>query len=249
MNVLKRVAGHIYLVYFLLLFLVTMLPAWLAIACIYILREPSRSKALHHIFRVWMGLFMPLAGCPVSRRGRQHFKPGQQYVVVCNHNSFIDVPVSTPWVPGPGKTLAKAEIARVPLFGLIYKAGSILVDRKNENSRKDSFRAMRHTLQMGLHLTLYPEGTRNQTGEDLQPFHDGAFVVAIREQVPVIPALIFNTGKILPHNRTFWAWPHRVRIHFLEPVPTARLSMKDMPELKERIWQIMSTYYRNNKTS
>lgn len=247
MNVLKRIAGHLYLVYFLLLFLLTMLPAYIAVACIYRLPEPLRSRRLHRIFRVWMGIFMPLAGCPVRSRGKEYFLPGQQYVVVFNHNSFIDVPVSTPWVPGPGKTLAKIEISRVPLFGLIYKAGTILVDRKKEESRKESFTAMRRALHMGLHLTLYPEGTRNKSDGGLQPFHDGAFVVAIREQVPLIPALIFNTGKILPHRPRFWARPSPVCLDFLEPIPTAGLGMKDVPLLKERVWQIMNTYYLQHK--
>lgn len=246
MKMLKQWLGHLYLVYFLLLFLLTMLPVYLVVLCIQGMKEPGRVKALHRIFRVWMGIFMPLAGCPVRRRGTEHFQPGQQYVVVCNHNSFIDVPVSAPWVPGPNKTLAKIEIAKVPLFGLIYKTGTILVDRKDENSRKEVFAAMRKTLQMGLHLTLYPEGTRNKTKRNLQEFQDGAFVVAIREQQPILPGLIFNTGKILPHDKKFWAWPHRIRFDFLAPVPTKGLSLKDLPELKQRVWQIMNDYYEQH---
>jgi len=243
MNPFKKVAGHIFLVYAALLFLLTMLPVYLLVLTISRRPEPKRTQALHRIFRVWMGIFMPLAGCPVRRRGKEHFREGQQYVVVCNHNSFVDVPVSSPWIPGANKTLAKIEIARVPLFGLIYKTGSILVDRKNPDSRKDSFRQMRETLQSGLHLCLYPEGTRNKTGDVLQPFQDGAFVIAVREQQPIMPALIFNTGKILPHNRKFWAWPYRIRFDFLPPVPTKGLSLQDVPALKEQVWHLMNDYY------
>jgi 1-acyl-sn-glycerol-3-phosphate acyltransferase len=249
MNPFKKAAGHLFMVYAVLVFLLTMLPVYLLVLAIRSKPDPQRTKALHSIFRVWMGVYMPLVFCPVRRRGKEHFQPGQQYVVVCNHNSFVDVPVSSPWIPGPNKTLAKIEIARVPLFGLIYKTGSILVDRKSDTSRKDSFRQMRETLQMGLHLCLYPEGTRNKSTEPLQPFQDGAFVIAIREQQPIMPALIFNTGKVLPHDQKFWAWPYRIRFDFLPPIATKGLSLQDLPALKEQVWQQMKTYYTAHQTS
>ena len=107
---------------------------------------------------------------------------------------------------------------------------------------------MRQTLQMGLHLCLYPEGTRNKSEQALQAFQDGAFVVAIRAQAPIMPAVIFNTGKILPHNKKFWAWPHAIPFHFLEPIPTQGLSLKDVPALKEQVWQTMHQYYNEHKS-
>jgi 1-acyl-sn-glycerol-3-phosphate acyltransferase len=244
---MKNVLGRIYLVYFLLLFVVTMLVALIPIWFISMLPEPRRARALHPVFRLWMGVFMPLVFCPVTRRGKEHFKKGQQYVVVLNHNSLLDIPVSSPWIPGPNKTLAKVEISKTPLFGVIYKAGSILVDRKQEGSRRESFSKMKETLDMGIHLCLYPEGTRNKTTAPMQPFFDGAFITAIRTQTPVLPGVIFNTGKILPHNKKFWALPKPVRIDFLAPIPTEGLTLSDAKELNERVHKIMETYYIANR--
>lgn len=194
-----------------------------------------------------MGIYLPMVFCPVRRKGKEHFRKGENYVVVINHNSLVDVPVSSPWIPGPNKTLAKVEMARIPIFGVIYKSGSILVNRKNKNSRVESFIRMQEMLDKGLHLCLYPEGTRNKTSEPLQPFFDGAFVTAIKAQKPVIPGLIFNTGQILPHNRRFWAWPHTIHFHFLEPVPTAGLSLKDAADFKQRIYNLMLEYYTSHR--
>lgn len=247
MNVIKRSLGFVYFIYFMLVFSITMLPAYLAVLFIYSWSEPKRAKALHRIFKVWMGSFMPLVFCPVRRKGAEYFKEGQQYVVVCNHNSYMDIPVSSPWIPGANKTLAKIEFAKAPFFGLIYKTGSILVDRTDEKSRKESFGAMRETLKMGLHLCLYPEGTRNKTDQSLQPFQDGAFVIAIREQQPIMPALIFNTAAIMPRNRQFWAWPKPIRIEFLPPIETNGMKLRELPELKEQVWTIMNDYYVANK--
>jgi 1-acyl-sn-glycerol-3-phosphate acyltransferase len=248
MKIIKNIPGHIYFVYGIVLFAITMLIVFIPIWIISLLPDPARSKALHPVFRLWMGVFMPLAFCPVIRRGKKNFKKGENYVVVVNHNSLADVPVTSPWIPGPNKTLAKAEMARIPLFGVIYKAGAILVDRKTNNSRRDSFSKMQDILNMGVHLCLYPEGTRNKTGKPLQPFFDGAFVTAIRTQKPIIPGLIFNTGKILPHNKKLWARPLPIHVHFLEPVVTEGLTLEDTAALKEKVYRLMEDYYiANNK--
>lgn len=247
MKIIRNIAGHVFAVYALLVFVATMVVVWLPIWLISLRREPLRARLLHKVFKVWMSVYMPLIFCPVSRRGKQHFRKDERYVVVINHNSLIDIPISTPWIPGPNKTLAKMEMAKLPLFGVIYKAGSILVDRKKESSRRESFARMQETLDMGIHLCLYPEGTRNKTSQALQPFYDGAFISAIRTQRPVLPGLIFNTGKVLPANKKFWALPHRVHIHFLEAIPTAGLGIEDVGMLKEKVRNLMESYYIANK--
>lgn len=226
-----------------LFFVATMLVVFIPIWIISLLPEPQCSKALHVVFRLWMGFFMPLVGCPIIRKGKRNFKKGENYVVVINHNSLVDVPVSSPYIPGPNKTLAKTEMARIPIFGVIYKAGSILVDRKKGNSRSESFVKMQEMLDLGLHLCLYPEGTRNKTKEPLQPFFDGAFRTAILAQKPIMPGVVFNTGRILPHDKKFWARPLPIHFHFLEPISTVGLTAEDTHMLKEKVHTLMKNYY------
>jgi 1-acyl-sn-glycerol-3-phosphate acyltransferase len=243
MNVIKSILGTIYAVYALLVFIATMLVVFIPIWIISLLPEPTRARALHPVFRIWMGVYMPLIFCPVFRKGKKNFKKGQQYVVVINHNSLMDIPVSSPWIPGPNKTLAKVEMSRIPLFGVIYKTGSILVDRKREGSRRDSFAKMQETLNQGTHLCLYPEGTRNKTTEPMQQFFDGAFITAIKAQKPIMPGVLFNTGRVLPATAKGWARPMPIRIHFLEPIGTEGLAINDVAELKERVHRVMRDYY------
>jgi len=247
MKVVKNILGRIFLVYAMIIFIITMLIVFIPIWIISFMPEPGRARALHRVFRVWMGFYMPVCFCPVFRKGKKNFKKGERYVVVINHNSLADIPVSSPWIPGPNKTLAKIEMSRIPLFGVIYKCGSIIVDRKNESSRRESFTKMQDTLNMGIHLCLYPEGTRNKTSLPMQPFFDGAFVTAVKAQKPIMPGVIFNTGKILPHDKKLWALPMPIRIHFLEPIPTEGLTLEDVPALKERVHNIMSGYYVANQ--
>jgi 1-acyl-sn-glycerol-3-phosphate acyltransferase len=191
-----------------------------------------------------MRIFFFLSGIRMSIKGKNNFKKGDNYIVVCNHNSLMDVPLTTPFIPGANKTIAKIEMAKIPLFGLIYQRGSVLVDRKSEESRKNSFVKMKEVLNLGLHMCIYPEGTRNKTNQPLQPFHNGAFKLAIDSGRAILPAVIFNTAKVLPADKSFFFWPVKIRMHFLEPVPVANLTPD---ELKEKVFQRMRDYYVNNR--
>lgn len=245
---LKNILGRIFAAWMLLLFAGTMLIVFIPIWIISFWPDPTKSKGFLAIGRVWMIVYMPLIGCPVRRKGTGYFAPGQTYVVVCNHNSLIDVPVTTAKIPGANKTLAKASLGKVPLFGVLYKIGGIMVDRSSEASRKQSVTDMKEALKQGLHILLYPEGTRNRTEEPLKAFYDGAFALAIDTQLPLIPSLLFHTKKILPVGRKFFAWPHHIDYHFLPPVATAGLTRDDIPALKEKVFNQMWTYYLAHNT-
>lgn len=157
----------------------------------------------------------------------------------------MDVPVSSPAIPHGNKTIAKSEMAKIPVFGAIYKAGSILVDRKSEKSRTESYIKMKEVLNMGLHMCIYPEGTRNRSEEPLKAFHNGAFKLAIETGKPIIPSLIFNSAKALPANKFFYFLPFKLRMHFLEEV--SALPDESVEGLKERVFHIMKEYYVKNK--
>lgn len=191
-----------------------------------------------------MTFFLNLILCPLRKNGLQNFKKGEAYVVLCNHNSFMDVPVSSPAIPGGNKTIAKIEMAKIPVFNLIYKTGSVLVDRKSEQSRKESYNKMKRVLQMGLHMCIYPEGTRNKSSEPLKAFHSGAFKLAIETNSGIIPSLIFNTRKVLPATKTFYCMPHALRMDFLPAVYP--LPGETVEGLKDRVFEIMKDYYVEN---
>lgn len=245
MQILKNIVGRLYALWLILWFTLTILLVAIPTAiCHYtITDEVKRTTAILRWYRVWMAVLMTLVFCRVRVKGRSVFKKGENYVVVCNHNALFDILVSTPSVPGASKTLAKAELARIPVFGFIYRSGSILVNRADPGSRRKSLEEMRKVLRQGMHLILYPEGTRNKTSAPLKPFYDGAFSMAIESGKPIIPTLIFHTRQLIPPGKTFFAWPHSVPVHFLPAVPTAGLTVKDTAMLKEKVHRIMTDYY------
>jgi 1-acyl-sn-glycerol-3-phosphate acyltransferase len=239
--ILKNIFGRIWATWGALVFVATMLifliPFFLFV---YFQDDPKKTKRFILYSRTWMDVFLGMIGCPLTIKGKENFRKGETYIVVSNHNALIDVPVSSPGIPGGNKTIAKAEMAKIPLFGLIYKTGSILVDRKNEKSRRDSFAKMQEVLNIGLHMCIYPEGTRNTSSEPLKSFHDGAFRLAINTGKSIIPMVIFNSRKANPPDKTFFLWPVRLYLDFLPEVAVS--PGETVEQLKTRVFNQMKNY-------
>lgn len=186
-----------------------------------------------------MRIWLFLTGCPLKVKGLQNFEDGETYIVTCNHNSILDPTLSCPFIPGPNKTIAKDFYAKIPVFGWYYARGSVLINRKSEESRKESYDKMQAVLAKGMHMSIYPEGTRNRTREPLKKFYSGAFHLAEQSGHRIIPAVLFNTKKALPFGKPFYFLPTKMEIHFLEPVDTAG---KTATVLKEEVHAIMKQY-------
>ena len=240
MKLLKNIFGRIWsfwgLVTFIFTFLIIFLPSMIS----YLMEEVKGQRYFIRVSRIWMRTWLFLIGCPVKVTGREHFLDGNNYVVVFNHNALLDVPLSAPFVPGANKTIAKASFAKVPIFGWFYSKGSVLVDRKNEKSRYKSIDAMKSVLSAGMHMCIYPEGTRNRTGEPLKKFYDGAFILAINNRKDIIPCVISGTKKAMPIDKTFYLMPTRLKMHFLPAISSENISVQD---LNKKVFEVMKQYY------
>ncbi len=243
MKFFREIAGRIWALWGLISFAATFLVIFLPSMIAYLLPEPRATHYFISVAKIWMDVWLFLVGCPVKVKGKENFERGKTYVVTYNHNSFLDVPLSCPYIPGGNKTIAKKSFVKVPLFGWFYAKGSVLVDRKDERSRRKSFDEMKSVLAKGLHMCLYPEGTRNRSDEPLKKFYDGAFRLAKDTGHAVVPALIFNTKKALPADKPFFFLPYRLKMHYLPPVEPAGLTAE---ELKEKVYQQMRDYYVGN---
>lgn len=245
MKLIKEIIARICALWAIVLFTVTLLIFMVPFLLFaYFKKDPEKNRRFIELSRWWMAIFLPLSGCPLTVKGKEHFAPDENYIVICNHNSLMDVPISSPAIPGGNKTIAKIEMAKIPVFGLMYQTGSVLVDRRSDQSRKDSYNKMKEVLQMGLHMCIYPEGTRNKSTALLGEFHTGAFRLAADTQKSLLPGVIFHTKKVLPANKSFYFLPHKLEIHFLPPIAVA---LDDTAEtLRSKAHSIMKNYLEAN---
>lgn len=235
-NLLAKICAVWALLTFMITFLIIFLPSMISHLI------PGRAGQAYFIVvaRIWMSVWLPIVGCPIRVRGKEHFADGRTYVVACNHNSMMDIPLSSPFIPGPNKTIAKKSFAKIPIFGWFYSRGSVLVDRKSDASRRESYQKMKDVLAQGMHMCIYPEGTRNKTANLLGPFHSGAFRLALETRTPIMPGVILHTKKVLPANKPFSFIPHRLEFHFLKPIEIEETDTIDT--LKSKTASIMEAF-------
>ncbi len=229
-----------YCIYSLLVFIAGMLCVLPFVAFFSLQGEIKGGNRIYHICRWWDTVWLALCGIRPSNSFESVPDPGKQYVFIANHISYLDIPMILQAVRRNSfRILGKAEMAKVPLFGYIYRRAVILVDRNSANGRSKSVRELKSLLNAGISIFLFPEGTFNETGGLLKEFYDGAFRIAIETQTPLQPILFPDTLDRMFYSSVFCLRPGRSRAVFLAEVPVAGLSLADLPDLKTRVYRMM----------
>jgi 1-acyl-sn-glycerol-3-phosphate acyltransferase len=159
--------------------------------------------------------------------------PRNPYVVVSNHESFADILLlcNLPWEM---KWMSKVEILRIPYLGwMMALAGDIPVDRGSRESAVRALERCRQTLRNRVSVMIFPEGTRSTT-DAMLPFKDGAFRLAIKTGMPILPlALVGTRDALAKHDWRFGRADAHVRV--LPPVEVAGHTLKTVDALKEKV--------------
>jgi len=155
------------------------------------------------------------------------------YVMVSNHESFVDMLLIS-HLPIEMKWLSKETFFKIPLVGWMMRmAGDVKVVRGDRTSGAAALRACHDRLQKKVSVMIFPEGTRTADGS-LGPFKDGAFRLAIESGAPILPLVVHGTRSALrKHDWRFGDTEAEVRV--LQPIPTEDLTEADIPELRERV--------------
>jgi 1-acyl-sn-glycerol-3-phosphate acyltransferase len=194
---------------------------------------------------LWSWTFSILTFIRYEFYGRENFKKGQSFIYISNHTSFLDIPGIRMIIPGQFRPLAKKELLKIPVFGWIAKAATIIVDRSSPESRKRSIDRLKNFLRNGISILIFAEGTQNRSKDLLQPFHDGAFRIAIDTQQPILPLVVIGAGKLMPPS-TIDLRPGKIRIYIGEQIDTAGLSTQDVAMLKQKTFDAMTQLIQKN---
>jgi 1-acyl-sn-glycerol-3-phosphate acyltransferase len=124
------------------------------------------------------------------------------------------------------------------VFGWIAQTAAVIVDRSSPESRKKSIDRLKKILREGISILIFAEGTQNRTKELLQPFHDGAFRIAVDAQQPILPIVVIGAGKLMPPG-TIDLKPGKVRIVVGDEISTDGLTPKDVANLKQQTFEAM----------
>jgi 1-acyl-sn-glycerol-3-phosphate acyltransferase len=216
------VFGSIFLVLYPFFLIIIPFPAW--------------HKYSFYLNRLWSTFALLLVGITVEIAGREKLHRHQQYVYCANHFSLIDI-LSFGFAPQAVLFVGKSSLAEIPLFGYMFRKIHIAVDRSSiKNSYNALFLAMK---KMGKDksLVMFPEGGVYTTEPPkMVKFKDGAFRAAIEKQIPVVPVSLPDNWIILPDDKVTLVKRRKMRIKFLDPIPTKGLNVTNIETLKIQVF-------------
>ena len=188
--------------------------------------------------RVWVYTFSLLSGIWFIGHNKRIVNRKKSYIFVINHTSFLDAPAIPIAIPSPLVALGKKELSKIPVFGWITSKLAIWVDRSSPESRKAGSEKLKELLSGGTSILVAPEGTRNNTDEPLLPFRYGPFRLAIESQIPIIPVIIHNAGKLMKRGSLLLR-PGVVHSYILPEVPVQGLTEADLDGLTHEVYEMM----------
>ena len=161
------------------------------------------------------------------------------YIFLSNHISYLDSAIIVKAYRQPIRPLGKVEMSKVPVFGFIYRNAIVTVDRTSTSNRASSVRILKSLINKGISVLVFPEGTFNMGTTPLKEFYDGAFRVAIETQTPIKPVLFLDAYRRMPYESLFQMTPGISRIVYLNEIPVAGYTLKDVGKLKDEVYAIM----------
>jgi 1-acyl-sn-glycerol-3-phosphate acyltransferase len=222
---------------------------WLYTLVLGILAVPGgmwdrNGRRLHWFSRTWSWLIMKTVFSPVKVIGLDKIDTSKPLVYAVNHASALDIPVVYVNLPFQFRIAFKKELLVYPVVGWqLKRSGQICIDQQNPSRSIGSIRAALKGLKEGLPLVIFPEGGRTPDGE-IRPFLPGAFFLAIKAQVDVVPVALVGTYELLPMN-TFHVKCRPLEMRVGEPIPTTGLTLRDMEGLSARVQKALEDlYYR-----
>jgi 1-acyl-sn-glycerol-3-phosphate acyltransferase len=166
--------------------------------------------------------------------GEKVTDPRRPYVVVSNHQSMADIPLisNLPWEM---KWMGKVELFRLPVIGWMMKlSGDVCVDRTSANSGARALVKAQRYLEQKCSVMMFPEGTRTLDGR-VQQFADGAFHLAVRAKVPILPLAIEGSRNCIPKNSWKFGKPSDIFLKVLPPIDTLSLTVADVAVLRDNV--------------
>ena len=167
-----------------------------------------------------------LTGVRVSVVGLENLDRTKTYIFMSNHVSDLDPPILVSRIPGRTSVLAKREVWKVPILGRALDMAEIVpVERDNREAAIQSIRRAGEVMRHGIHMTVYPEGTRSPDGR-LLPFKKGPFHLAVETGFPIVPVTILETFEMMPKG-TYACTGGTATLIFHPPIDSSRYSDRD----------------------
>ncbi len=201
-------------------------------------------RLMHWFARGWSWLIMKTIFSPLKVIGLDKIDTSKPHVYAVNHASALDIPVLYVNLPFQFRIAFKKELLAYPVIGWhLKRSGQICIDQQNPSRSIGSIRQALKGLKDGLPLVIFPEGGRTPDGE-IRPFLPGAFFLAIKAQVDIVPIALVGTYELLPMD-TYHIKCRPLEMRVGEPISTAGLTGRDLEAVSNQVKGAMERLYNS----
>jgi 1-acyl-sn-glycerol-3-phosphate acyltransferase len=201
-------------------------------------------RRLHWFSRTWSWLIMKTILSPVKVTGLDEIDTSKPHVYAVNHASAMDIPVLYVYLPFQFRIVFKKELLAYPVVGWqLKRSGQVCIDQQRPTNSIAAIRSAVKSLRADMPLVIFPEGGRTADGE-IKPFLPGAFFLALKAQVDIVPIALVGTYELLPMD-TYHIKCRPLEMRVGEPISTSGLTMRDLETLSARVQKaVEDLYYR-----
>jgi 1-acyl-sn-glycerol-3-phosphate acyltransferase len=200
----------------------------------------SGGRFQHFCMRRWSHDNLWLSRVRVEIEGLHHIDKSRPQLLVANHSGLHDILSLSAHLPIQFRWVAKKSLFSVPFMGWhMRRSGYIPIDREHPREAVQNIMAAARIIQGGVNAIAFPEGTRSRNG-DLGKFHSGAFALALRTGVPLVPITLEGSCRVIV-PKTLQVNPGVIiRIKIDRPIDVGRFAHGDKHRLMDEVFQIMS---------
>jgi 1-acyl-sn-glycerol-3-phosphate acyltransferase len=199
-------------------------------------------RRLHWFSRTWSWLIMKTILSPMKVTGLDKIDTSKPCVYALNHASAMDIPVLYVYLPFQFRIVFKKELLVYPIVGWqLKRSGQVCIDQQKPTNSIAAIRSAVKSLKAGMPLVIFPEGGRTSDGE-IKPFLPGAFFLAIKAQVDIVPIALVGTYELLPMD-TYHIKCRPLGMRVGKPISTVGLTMRDTEAVSARVQKAVEDLY------
>jgi len=198
-----------------------------------------KGRASHWVVRhIWVATMLAVFRVKVIISGLENFERDRPCVFVSNHQSHFDIITIFHATPTNLRFIAKKSLFYIPFFGwYLALAGYIPLDRSNRDRAIRSHDKAAEKIRKGVPIVSFPSGTRSLDG-NVQPFKKGAFMLALKAGVPIVPISITGSIQVLPKTSAA-IQPGTIRIHYAPPIDVSDYTIDDRDRLMADVREVI----------
>ena len=198
-------------------------------------KEIISRKTYILIFKIWYFLI----GIKHTEINSNEVNKNTQCIYIANHSSYMDIPPIILMNIKNLKILGKNELTKYWILGWLYKKIVVVVNRKSIQNRAKSYNNLQECIDNKNSIFIFPEGTFNESNNLLKNFYNGAFNLAIENNIPIQPVLFIHAHKRLHYRSILNLTPGLNSVVFLSKIDVSNYAKKDTIVLKNHVYNYM----------